>query len=223
MTATAPNPRPGGFAHDRDLTHGKEEWLTPREIIKALEFTRVDEALRAETELVPWPFDLDPCAPVDELRPWPTAKRHYSIYDNGLLKAWQGRVWCNPPYGAKTGQWLARCSEHKNVTAFIFARTETRQFFDHVWGKATAVCFLKGRVAFWELACKVCGLGLSNEVHKLRDFHAAVPTKKAIRGGASGAPSMIVTWDQANACSLWDAVQSGRIKGFFIETSGGTP
>lgn len=59
---------------------GKDEWLTPPEIIKAL-----------------GQFDLDPCAPV--VRPWDTAERHYSIKDNGLMLPWSGRVWCNPPYG----------------------------------------------------------------------------------------------------------------------------
>ena len=58
---------------------GKNEWLTPPTIIKAL-----------------GPFDLDPCAPVT--RPWPTAAKHYSIEDNGLQQVWFGKIWCNPPY-----------------------------------------------------------------------------------------------------------------------------
>ena len=55
------------------------------------------------------PFDLDPCAPVK--RPWATADNHYTIEDDGLLRPWQGLVWCNPPYGPKTGDWLARCAQ----------------------------------------------------------------------------------------------------------------
>ena len=42
-----------------------DEWLTPPEIIKAL-----------------GPFDLDPCSPIN--RPWDTARKHYTIENNGL-------------------------------------------------------------------------------------------------------------------------------------------
>ena len=59
---------------------GKDEWLTPPEIVKSL-----------------GEFDLDPCSPIE--RPWDTAKNHFTINDNGLIQNWFGRVWCNPPYG----------------------------------------------------------------------------------------------------------------------------
>lgn len=183
------NTKIGGFTHDRDLENGKEEWLTPPQIIKALEQTREDG------EEVPWPFDLDPCAPTPEKRPWNTAKNHFSILDNGLIRPWEGRVWCNPPYGPKTGEWMGRCCAHKNVTALIFARTETRQFFDYIWGKAAAVCFLKGRLSFYHV--------------------------NGTKGGTAGAPSMLVTWDDNNANALWDAVQHGRLSGCFVDLRGG--
>lgn len=183
-----------GFAHDRDLENGKEEWLTPPQIIKALEFTRVDG------ELVSWPFDLDPCAPIK--RPWPTAKNHYTIEDNGLIKPWHGRVWLNAPYGDKTGHWLMRlASEHKNGTALTFARTETADidkgaaFFVTVWPFAKAVCFLKGRLSFYHVTGK--------------------------RGGTAGAPSMLIAYDDDNANALWDAVQHGRLSGCFVDLRGG--
>lgn len=165
-----------GFAHDRDLDNGKEEWLTPPEIIKAL-----------------GDFDLDPCAPIK--RPWEMAKAHYTIEDNGLIKPWTGRVWCNPPYGAKTGEWMARCSAHGNVTALIFARTETIQFFESIWPKAKAVCFIKGRLSFYHVTGK--------------------------KGGTAGAPSMLVTWDDDNANILWQAVMDGKIRGAYVDLRGG--
>ena len=168
----AKSEKTGGFAHDRDVVNGKDEWLTPPELIKAL-----------------GEFDLDPCAPI--IRPWDTAKNHYSIKDNGLTKEWVGRVWCNPPYGSETGKWLARCAEHKNATALIFARTETRQFFENIWGKATAVAFLKGRISFYHVTGK--------------------------KGGTSGAPSMLVTWDDVNANELYLAIQDGELEGFYID------
>lgn len=118
-----------GFAHDR--TTGKEDWLTPPEIIKAL-----------------GPFDLDPCSPIP--RPWDMAKRHYTLADNGLLKPWSGRVWLNPPYGNETSRWMARLAQHDGGgIALIFARTETATFFPWVWEHAGALLFIKGRLCFY--------------------------------------------------------------------------
>jgi hypothetical protein len=117
---------------DGRVETGKDEWLTPPEIVKAL-----------------GPFDLDPCAPIK--RPWPTAANHYTIEDNGLIKPWHGRVWLNPPYGTETGKWMRRMKEHGNGIVLIFARTETQTFFECVWGVATACLWLKGRLTFYNV------------------------------------------------------------------------
>jgi hypothetical protein len=108
---------------------GKDEWLTPPEIIHSL-----------------GEFDLDPCSPIR--RPWRTADVHMTIDDNGLAYNWYGRVWLNPPYGKEAGKWLAKLAEHGNGIALIFARTETEMFFDHVWNKAHSLLFIKGRLHF---------------------------------------------------------------------------
>lgn len=112
----------------------KDEWLTPPSIIHALGG--------------PESFDFDPCAPI--FRPWPTAKQHYTIADNGLLKPWHGRGWFNPPYGgpAIVGPWMRRIAEHGNGTALTFARTETDLFFETVWKRAFALLFIRGRLYF---------------------------------------------------------------------------
>jgi hypothetical protein len=107
----------------------KDEWITPQYVLDAL-----------------CPFDLDPCAAVNQ--PWPTAAKHYTVQDNGLIQPWAGRVWCNPPYGSETAQWLRLCHRHGDAVALIFARTETAPFFECVWEKADAVLFLKGRITF---------------------------------------------------------------------------
>lgn len=57
-------------------------------------------------------------------------------------------VWLNPPYGRQTGVWLDRLSKHGNGIALVFARTDTAMFFDHVWPRASAYLFLKGRLHF---------------------------------------------------------------------------
>ena len=107
----------------------QEEWLTPPDILHSL-----------------GPFDLDPCAPIN--RPWDIAAKHYTKAENGLSQPWGGTVWLNPPYGPKTGQWLARLADHGNGIALIFARTDTAMFFDYVWNRATALKFLRGRLHF---------------------------------------------------------------------------
>lgn len=108
---------------------GKDEWLTPPEIVTAL-----------------GAFDLDPCSPV--ARPWPTAATHLTIEDDGLAHEWAGRVWCNPPFGREAIKWLRKMAKHGNGIALIPARTETVMFYETVWGVADAVLFIKGRPHF---------------------------------------------------------------------------
>ena len=146
---------------------GKDEWLTPPEIIKAL-----------------GDFDLDPCSPIN--RPWPTAKVHYTELDNGLLLPWNGRVWCNPPYGDQAAYWLEKCAIHNNAIALTFARTETKMFFNYVWDKADALLFIKGRLQFYHVT--------------------------GIKGDSAGAPSVLIAYGQKNA----DILQQCNIKGKFV-------
>jgi hypothetical protein len=120
---------PRSIGSHESASGGSDEWLTPPSLIAAL-----------------GEFDLDPCSP-GRRRPWDTARKHYGIEDDGLRQPWQGRVWLNPPY-AHSAKWLARLADHGRGTALIFARTETRLWFDHVWPKASGLLFLKGRLRF---------------------------------------------------------------------------
>jgi len=107
----------------------KTRWLTPTPIVEAL-----------------GEFDLDPCgAPGHAL-----AATTYQIDDgqDGLKLPWDGRVWCNPPYGREAVPFMRRMAEHNNGTALIFARTETAMFFESVWNAASGILFIKGRVKF---------------------------------------------------------------------------
>jgi hypothetical protein len=105
------------------------DWITPRFILDAL-----------------GDFDLDPCA--CEPQPWPTAHRMLTRHDNGLMAKWEGRVWLNPPYGQAIGDWMCRMADHNHGTALVFARTETSWFRESVWGKASGLLFLHGRLHF---------------------------------------------------------------------------
>lgn len=119
-----------GGHHSHNM--GKDEWLTPPEILQAL-----------------GPFDLDPCAPKNP--PWNIATTQYSLNNDGLTKDWHGFVWCNPPYGTECTLWLNKLASHGNGIALIFARTETAMFFKEVWPKASALLFIDGRLHFYHV------------------------------------------------------------------------
>lgn len=133
-------------------------WLTPPEILSTL-----------------GTFDLDPCSPAE--RPWPTALHHISLPTCGLRAEWSGRVWMNPPFGAEATLWMRKLAAHGNGIALIPARTETAMFCESVWGRADAVCFLRGRP----------------------HFHTADGVRAPFN---SGAPICLVAYGEANAAVL---------------------
>jgi hypothetical protein len=108
------------------------DWLTPPEWLDALGA----------------PFDLDPCASVNQ--PWPTAREQWTRC--GLEHLWHGFVWLNPPYGGYTviAPWLEKMAAHNNGIACIPARTETQAWHEFVWPKASLILFAEGRPTFRE-------------------------------------------------------------------------
>lgn len=160
-----------GMGGHQSANMKNDEWLTPPDIIKAL-----------------GKFDLDPCAPVK--RPWDTANWHHTIEDDGLSRQWFGRVWMNPPYGTQAAKWLEKLANHGNGIALIFARTETEMFFRHVWERADAVLFFRGRLT----------------------FHLVDGTPAEHSGGAH---SCLVAYGQENV----RAIQESGIKGHLITSS----
>jgi hypothetical protein len=103
--------------------------LTPRWIIDAL-----------------GPFDLDPCAA--DPRPSDCAEVNLCEADDGLRRAWTGRVWLNPPFDRyQVGRWIGRLAEHGRGTALLHARTET-EWFRICWESATAMLFMTKRLTF---------------------------------------------------------------------------
>lgn len=113
-------------SHQKTVS-GTDTWLTPPEILHPL-----------------GEFDLDPCA----VAGWNTAKRHIILPEDGLAAEWAGRVWMNPPFGRACNEWMRKMAKHGNGIVLIPARTETRIFYETVWGVADAVLFLKGRPHF---------------------------------------------------------------------------
>lgn len=153
---------------NRNRSGGKDEWLTPPEIVKDL-----------------GGFDLDPCSPID--RPWPTAKTHYTIEDDGLEQKWHGRVWLNPPYGTQTFKWIQKLAAHGNGISLIFARTDTAGFFSEVWNKADGILFLEGRL----------------------NFHHVDGRRAKLNAGA---PSCLVAYGANNV----EALEQTNIRGFLV-------
>lgn len=135
---------------NENAVSGTDVWLTPPPLLVKL-----------------GAFDLDPCSPLN--RPWDTAKTHYTIEDDGLNQPWFGRVWMNPPYGRGMDKWMLKLKHHAQTgagtgIALIFARTETKTFFDYVWDGADAILFIKGRIKFFTPEGKEAGTAGSPSV-----------------------------------------------------------
>lgn len=83
-------------------------------------------------------FTFDPCPLQSE--------------EDGLLRRWAGRVFCNPPY-SKIPDFIRKALWHihtKDVEFAVFlipARTDTAWFHDFIQGKAE-VRFIRGRLKF---------------------------------------------------------------------------
>ena len=143
------------------------EWLTPPELVKKL-----------------GEFDLDPCTPLNP--PFLHAKENFTIKQNGLSRDWVGRVYMNPPYGKGMEKWIEKLKNHGNGIALIFARTETKCFFNHIWDDAHAVLFVKGRIKFYNMEGK--------------------------QVGTPGAPSIFIAYGIENVIAL----ENSNIEGKFI-------
>lgn len=155
-------------------TENNDVWLTPPYIIKSL-----------------GTFDLDPCYLNPDEAPWITAKNSYYLPTDGLYQEWEGRVWCNPPYGKETFKWLEKLADHGNGIALIFARTETKGFHKEIWNKADGIFFFEGRLKFYKATGE--------------------------EGGTANAPSCLVVYGQNNM----EAVKNSGLKGKLVILNGG--
>ena len=155
--------------HTRAHRGATDHWITPRHIVGAL-----------------GRFDLDPCACIPQ--PWPCADTSYNLDDDGLVQPWNGRIWCNPPYGPRAEPFLAKLAVHGDGVALLFARTETAMFHKYVWPIADALLFLKGRLY----------------------FHRPDGTRAT---GNAGGPSVLVAYGGENASALRDSGLNGAFVG----------
>jgi ParB family chromosome partitioning protein len=119
---------------------GIPEWYTPPEFIEA-------------ARQVLGKIDLDPATSAIAQRTV-KARYYFTKDDDGLSKAWQGRVWLNPPYAADlVGRFVGKLCDHYEAGDVVAAiqlvnnATETT-WFQRAAGLAGAFCFPAGRIKF---------------------------------------------------------------------------
>lgn len=120
---------------------GNNEWYTPKEYIEAAREVMGD-------------IDYDP-ATSDMANKIVGAKRYDTIESNGLMSAWHGRVWLNPPYAADlVSQFIGKLKAEvisKRVTeAIVLVNNATETiWFNMLIEIATAFIFPNTRVKFY--------------------------------------------------------------------------
>lgn len=183
-------------------------WLTPPHVIAALG--------GADS------FDLDPCGFAGS--PIPCARESVCLPDDGLAVSWGGRVWLNPPYtqGEVEG-FLRRLQAHGRGVALIFARTETEAFHRYIWGAASALLFLAGRLHFYAPGgddFERCGPAYKDGRHTYGGSPAAC-SRCGLAKANAGAPSVLCAYgqddaDRLAACTLPGAFTPLRFARFVV-------
>jgi len=116
------------------------EWYTPKNII--------DAVLDMFGEI-----DLDPCSNATGEDANVPAKMHFTETDDGLSRAWSGKVYMNPPYGRIVAKWVEKLiheyfeGDVTEAIALIAARTDT-QWFNRLGKGGFMWCAIEGRVLF---------------------------------------------------------------------------
>ncbi|CDX26799.1 conserved hypothetical protein [Mesorhizobium plurifarium] len=180
-----------GIGGHQSARANTEVWLTPPDLLEALGGAEA--------------FDLDPCAALGQ--PWPTARQHFTIEDDGLALPWHGRVWMNPPYTSGIiGKWLGKLAKHGDGIALTFARTETEAFHRTVWEQCDALLFLEGRL-FFHVAEETTFKLKNGEV--VREIVVPKGGKAPANGGA---PSVLCAYGMDSA----DILAESGLQGSFV-------
>lgn len=101
--------------------------------------------------------DLDPAYLPKFLQPWPTAKHSFCEEDDGMKQDWSryGTIWLNPPYlrqkGYEVKDWVRKLANHGNGILLINGTFDTVAWQDHIFPRADAILFLRGRIQFLDI------------------------------------------------------------------------
>jgi len=119
---------------------GENEWYTPKIYIDA-------------AREVMGNIDLDP-ASSDVAQEIVQAGEYYTKEQDGLSKAWHGKVWLNPPYSQPLiAQFIEKCVEEYKGPFVDECIVLTNNYTDTAWfhlaeSVCAAICFTKGRIRF---------------------------------------------------------------------------
>jgi hypothetical protein len=83
---------------------------------------------------------------------WIQAGNYFTQEDNGLIQPWQGRVWCNPPYGRQVRKWLEKAlasyKAKEMKSAIMLLNRSEADWYKELLQKVDAICEVKKRIAF---------------------------------------------------------------------------
>jgi hypothetical protein len=128
------------------LKSERPDWNTPQNFLEYV------------YRFFPSGLDIDPCSNDASLVKASVAMKGPPGRD-GLMEAWSGNVYVNPPYGRNIGHWIEKiCREAKRcaqpeaylgceVVALVPSRTDTR-WFHRAMNGCRSVCLIKGRLTF---------------------------------------------------------------------------
>ncbi|MBM3199725.1 N-6 DNA methylase [Candidatus Woesearchaeota archaeon] len=124
----------------RSVNSISQEWCTPNNYVRAVK------------RFFDSQIDLDPCSNKHSIV---HARMEYTLPKNdGLKESWNfKKIYVNPPYGADREKgttikhWLYRCAEANRVfgsevIALIPVASNTSHWKEHIWSRATSICFL---------------------------------------------------------------------------------
>ena len=111
------------------------EWSTPQDF-----FDELDKEFN---------FTLDPCSTSENAK----CAKYFTVEDDGLKQDWSNDVvFMNPPYGREIKHWIKKAYEEHikdaTVVCLIPSRTDTTYWHDYIFGKASDIRFLRGRLKF---------------------------------------------------------------------------
>jgi phage N-6-adenine-methyltransferase len=93
-------------------------------------------------------FTLDVCATAENAK----CSRFFTRQENGLVQRWEGRVWCNPPFGRVIAAWVRKAwdsvekGDAELVVLLVPARVDTAWWLDFC--AKGEVRFRRGRLRF---------------------------------------------------------------------------
>ena len=114
----------------------KDDWETPQALFEKLHNR--------------YNFTIDVAATDENAK----LDNYFTVKEDALQQDWKGRAFCNPPYGREIRHWVKKAYEeslkphNELVVVLIPSRTDTAYWHDYIFGKATNIDFLKGRLKF---------------------------------------------------------------------------